>query len=635
MSYLRRIVCILSVAGLFLSGYAVVADFSGYTIVCDPADQVESFQSGTELPVTYHYDQKGNLKAGPGSLIVNYDYENRPAAIERDGIVSAYSYNGLGDRVLRCVGDECSREIPDYGNGLKNTLMEITGEGVVQRYYLWGAGLIGHVDVEPGSGKETVTYYHDDEMGSTLALTDEEGKVTDTYAYTPYGEVSTHEGATEISYLYNGGLGVRHEGDGIYHMKARYYSAKLKRFLSRDPFGLEGGHNLYAFANDNPISFADPFGLCPESYSSDVYDWGFDYKPSSGFQIQTSLPGSQYSASSASPLYAYDPSDSYRFPSASSYTMAENWGDDNTAWLISENWGDDNTAWLISSSIHSEQEVKSELSVLNEIGWKYEGDNPLIREAYLAARAKRLQDPNREVIVNRAPINSSEAIYDFLKMIPYEKRNEISRITAHWGDNYSPASDKFISSFSEDANLNDIIALSKVLYYIHGETGGTFEFSRKDCFEYGYGLFSSAYSFGRYGNGYIELPREGRELGTITHELMHHIQYLVDQTKHINPVSDQDWRNIAVSYKVPEQENRIQKTKQLYKMVNTINEAFKLTFYEAENESDKSLERYLKAPDRYGEKTGRIELPVWRAINTLGIESNRDRLDEHYQRMRR
>ena len=275
-----RIRFVLAVACLLCSGNSAVASYSGYSVSCDPADQIESFQSGTEPSVTCQYDQKGNMKAGLGNLTVNYDYENRPTEIEKNEIVINYSYNGLGDRVVRQVDSECSREILDYGNRLKNTLMDKTREGVPHRYYLWGVGLIGHVDVNPDTGKETVVYYHGNEVGSTLALTDEEGQVTDTYAYTPYGEVSTHGGTTETSYLYNGGLGVRHEGDGIYHMKARYYSAKLKRFLSRDPLGLDGGHNLYAFADGNPIFFMDPFGLCAESYAKAHWDrqyrfWGF------------------------------------------------------------------------------------------------------------------------------------------------------------------------------------------------------------------------------------------------------------------------------------------------------------------------------------------------------------------------
>ena len=350
MNCLKRIVCILCVTGLFLSGYSAVADFSGYTMVCDPADQIESFQSGTELPVTYHYDQKGNLQNAPGSLSVHYDYENRPTTIEKGGVVSAYSYNGLGDRVIRQEDDAISKEILDYGSGLKNTLMDKTGEGVPHRYYLWGVGLIGHVDVNPDTGEETVTYYHDDEVGSTLALTDEGGQVADTYAYTPYGEVSSHEGKTDTPYLYNGGLGVRHEGDGIYHMKARYYSAGLKRFLSRDPLGLDGGHNLYAFASGNPVSFADPFGLCPENYRGDVYDWGFDYKPNSGFQIQ------------ALPLdYRYDPGTVFTRSPMLYGSSVDNWNSESellhigafgkaSETLIKDPWEDlPNAAMLISA----------------------------------------------------------------------------------------------------------------------------------------------------------------------------------------------------------------------------------------------------------------------------------------------
>ena len=45
---------------------------------------------------------------------------------------------------------------------------------------------------------------------------------------------------------------------------ARWYDAASGRWLSKDPILLEGGLNLYVFCGNDPVNFADPWGMCEE-----------------------------------------------------------------------------------------------------------------------------------------------------------------------------------------------------------------------------------------------------------------------------------------------------------------------------------------------------------------------------------
>jgi RHS repeat-associated protein len=48
---------------------------------------------------------------------------------------------------------------------------------------------------------------------------------------------------------------------GYQYRRNRYYDPNTGRFTQEDPLGLGGGLNLYGFANGDPITFTDPFGL--------------------------------------------------------------------------------------------------------------------------------------------------------------------------------------------------------------------------------------------------------------------------------------------------------------------------------------------------------------------------------------
>jgi RHS repeat-associated protein len=79
------------------------------------------------------------------------------------------------------------------------------------------------------------------------------------YAYTPWGELEVDSTNIGNSLRWKGLVYDRETG--LYYMRARYYDPKIRRFISEDPIGLEGGINTYAFANGDPINRSDPSGL--------------------------------------------------------------------------------------------------------------------------------------------------------------------------------------------------------------------------------------------------------------------------------------------------------------------------------------------------------------------------------------
>ncbi len=47
----------------------------------------------------------------------------------------------------------------------------------------------------------------------------------------------------------------------MHFMRLRHYHPELRRFIEPDPIGYAGGLNLYAYVGNNPVNYADPWGL--------------------------------------------------------------------------------------------------------------------------------------------------------------------------------------------------------------------------------------------------------------------------------------------------------------------------------------------------------------------------------------
>ena len=179
------------------------------------------------------------------------------------------SYNGMGDLLSRSKGGASTRYHYNYGIGLHPIVAEEDGvTGAITRYYVWSP--LGELLYSIDAGTQpAVRFYHFDLTGSTLALTDEAGQVTDAYAYTPYGRVLAHQGERLQPFTYAGRWGVRQEGTegDLFHARARYYDARNARFLSPEPlFPQEPDLHMlspYLYAHANPVSMVDVTGFAP------------------------------------------------------------------------------------------------------------------------------------------------------------------------------------------------------------------------------------------------------------------------------------------------------------------------------------------------------------------------------------
>ncbi|MEJ8307391.1 RHS repeat-associated core domain-containing protein [Saccharibacillus sacchari] len=205
------------------------------------------------------YDAEGNMLNGPlGGTMQDYQYDARNRLTQAGGV--SYGYDNENNRNSITVNGVTTKQIINPHAVMSQVLMEQGAAGTPQAWYVYGLGLIGREDAA-GSYRT----YHYDLRGSTVALTDEQGQVTDTYTYDTYGERLSHEGASTQPFQYNGRDGVQTDTNGLYQMRARYYNPEIKRFVNRDVLSGSIGNGLtmnrYAYVNGNPVSFIDPFGL--------------------------------------------------------------------------------------------------------------------------------------------------------------------------------------------------------------------------------------------------------------------------------------------------------------------------------------------------------------------------------------
>ena len=236
-----------------------IEGFETIELIGMEGDAVKAKIIGTAETTEYSYDNNGNLtsiKDPKGITTLEYDYENRLTKFTKpDGSWARFTYDPFGRRYSKETSTG-EKEIYLY-DGLH--ILEIYDGNTMQlKSSFIHSDIIDEVLFGNIQGQDL--YYHQDGLNSVKALTDGVGNVVTSYDYDAWGNPVGSLPAIMNPFTFTG-----REWDketGLYYYRARYYDAKVGRFVSKDPIGLAGGDiNLYSYVGNNPVRYVDPLGL--------------------------------------------------------------------------------------------------------------------------------------------------------------------------------------------------------------------------------------------------------------------------------------------------------------------------------------------------------------------------------------
>jgi RHS repeat-associated protein len=198
------------------------------------------FNSGT-----LGYDPNGNL-TNDGTNTYVWDARDRLIGIS-GGTSATFSYDALDRRIAKTI------------NGATSTFL-YDGADMVAESGASNASYLSTLNIDEPIVRQTSTgneYYHTNDLGSTIALSNDAGAVITHYTYSPFG-TTTVTGSSTNPFQFTGR---ENDGNGLYYYRARYYSPSHSRFLSEDPLEFDAGDsNLYAYVFNSPTNFVDPTG---------------------------------------------------------------------------------------------------------------------------------------------------------------------------------------------------------------------------------------------------------------------------------------------------------------------------------------------------------------------------------------
>jgi RHS repeat-associated protein len=219
-------------------------------------DRLASWTGGA-----YTYDVAGNVtrieRDGRLTLNLEWNGQYQLVSVATNGVFAeGYEYDALGRRVSTTTLEGTTRHVYDDN---WQVIADINEDGSVVASYTWGDGIDNLLAVKIGSN----SYYPlTDIQGTIWGYVDSQNNVVACWQYDAWGNVSDEE----VSVPMLARLRYRFQGrewsaaTGLINFRMRWYDPATGRWLSKDPIGLSGGLNLYAFCGNNVLIVTDPQG---------------------------------------------------------------------------------------------------------------------------------------------------------------------------------------------------------------------------------------------------------------------------------------------------------------------------------------------------------------------------------------